>query len=154
MGAAPTLAERQRAVEEFNGRYSPGDPFWAYRGAVGDNPIAVTLRTPAELLSGHTPVAWVDGTSGCIALTHLQVRTPEQVGPDDEDEERCPICLETFKADDLCATDIELGTCHAPCLEGSPVVDLDTGEPTDGKVSTYRYDSLPQPKAASPEESQ
>lgn len=70
----PSLASRQKAVSDFNARYAMGAPFWAYRGIIGDNPLPVTLRSPAELLSGHTPVAWVDGTSGCIALTHLRPR--------------------------------------------------------------------------------
>lgn len=55
----------------------------------------------------------------------------------------CPICDETFNDDDLCATDVEEGICHAACLEGSPVVDLATGEPTSGEADTFRYDSLP-----------
>lgn len=71
----PSLAAMKRAVDQFNGRHKLGDPLWAYRGQIGDNPIAVTLRTPAEILGGHTPVAWVDGTSGCIALTHLRPRS-------------------------------------------------------------------------------
>ena len=56
-----------------------------------------------------------------------------------EPEEGCPICSIDFAPDDLCATDIELGTCHAACLDGSPVVNLDTGEPFDGPVSTFKY---------------
>ena len=63
-----------------------------------------------------------------------------------EEPDRCPICAEPFKADDQCAIDITEGTCHAACLEGSPVVDLDTEEPSDGPIWTFRYDSLPQPK--------
>lgn len=153
MAQPPSLSDRRRAVEQFNSRHAVGDPFWVFRGAIGDNPVSVTLRSPAELLSGHTPVAWFDGTSGCIALTHVKVRTPVHNEADDE-VEPCPICLDPFKPDDLCATDIELGTCHAPCLEGAPVVDLDTGEPTDGEVFTYRFDSLPQPKAVGQEEPQ
>lgn len=54
----------------------------------------------------------------------------------------CPICLEPFKPTDLCATDITEGVCHAACLEGCPTVDLDTGEPTDGPIDTYRYGDL------------
>lgn len=60
----------------------------------------------------------------------------------EEHIEKCPICDEAFKADDLCATDIEMGTCHAACLEGSPVVDLDTGEEVEAKVDTYRYSEV------------
>ncbi|QBJ13200.1 hypothetical protein EYD00_07235 [Agrobacterium sp. 33MFTa1.1] len=51
----------------------------------------------------------------------------------------CPICDVPFKADDVCATDIDEGTCHAECLAGSPVVDLDTGEPKAGPVDTFLY---------------
>lgn len=51
----------------------------------------------------------------------------------------CPICDVPFKADDVCATDIEEGTCHAECLAGSPVVDLNTGEPKAGPVDTFLY---------------
>lgn len=63
----------------------------------------------------------------------------------------CPICAGHFKAGDMCATDIELGMCHAGCLEGAPTVDLDTGEPVEGPIPTYRYDedtALSQPQAA------
>lgn len=58
----------------------------------------------------------------------------------------CPICAEPFKPDDLCASDIEMGTCHAACLEGSPVVDLDTGEEMpSGTVDTYPYSEVMEP---------
>ncbi|MBB3297852.1 MULTISPECIES: hypothetical protein [unclassified Rhizobium] len=57
----------------------------------------------------------------------------------------CDICAKPITADDICATDIELGTCHAACLEGSPTVDLETGEPLDGKPDTYRYGDLASP---------
>lgn len=70
----PTLKQRQKAVDLFNATHAPGTAFWAYRGARGENPIACTLRAPAELLGGHTPVAWLDGVSGCIALTHLELQ--------------------------------------------------------------------------------
>jgi hypothetical protein len=53
--------------------------------------------------------------------------------------EPCPVCSTLFRPDDLCATDIELGICHAKCLEGSPAVDLDTGEPAGAEIATFRY---------------
>lgn len=56
-----------------------------------------------------------------------------------DEDDLCPICAVPFKDGDLCAMDITEGTCHAACLEGSPVVDLETGEPTYGPVSTYRW---------------
>lgn len=57
----------------------------------------------------------------------------------DDDTYECPICAVPITDDDMCATDIEMGTCHAACLEGSPVVDLETGEPVEGKAGTFRY---------------
>jgi hypothetical protein len=54
-------------------------------------------------------------------------------------ENKCPVCAEPMKPDDTCSTDIELGICHAACLEGSPTVNLDTGEPMYGPIPTYRY---------------
>jgi hypothetical protein len=78
-----------------------------------------------------------------------QLRTVEELGYErglaDGRAERhsCPICTAALNPDDICATDIEMGICHAACLEGSPTVNLDTGEPTDGPIATYRYDSLP-----------
>ena len=51
----------------------------------------------------------------------------------------CPVCTKPLLDDDICATDIEMGICHAACLEGSPTVDRETGEPIDGPIDTYRY---------------
>lgn len=51
----------------------------------------------------------------------------------------CPICNQSIESGDLCATDINEGTCHAECLEGSPVVDLETGEQVEGEATTFVY---------------
>lgn len=62
-----------------------------------------------------------------------------------EATDACPVCAVAFKPDDLCQTDIEMGPCHAACLEGSPLVNLETGDPLpDGSKwpTPYRYDSL------------
>lgn len=40
----------------------------------------------------------------------------------------CPICAKPVNEGDLCLRDIDEGDCHAPCLEGAPFVDLDTGD--------------------------
>jgi hypothetical protein len=46
--------------------------------------------------------------------------------------------------EDRCASEIEMGICHAACLEGSPVVNLETGEPIEGgTVDTWRYGDDP-----------
>ncbi len=70
--------------------------------------------------------------SELAAVTEMQAAGP--------DETTCPICQAALKAGDVCATDIEMGTCHAGCLQGSPVVDLETGdELPDGELSTSPF---------------
>jgi hypothetical protein len=60
------------------------------------------------------------------------------------DEAHCDICNRPIKDSDLCATDVDLGPCHATCLEGSPIVNRETGEVIlDAKPDIYRYDGLP-----------
>lgn len=74
------------------------------------------------------------------AKEQIAVPVPLVIPEKKEDEQpSCPICAEPFKPTDLCATDIEAGTCHAACLEGSPVVDLSSGEPFDGPIHTFLY---------------
>lgn len=58
------------------------------------------------------------------------------------DKSVCPVCDEELRNGDLCASDIELGTCHADCLKGSPVVDLNTGKRVRGKASTFTFDEF------------
>ena len=58
----------------------------------------------------------------------------------------CPICDEPFQPTDLCAYDITEGTCHAACLEGSPVVDMETEEEIPGgQATTYLYREVMEP---------
>lgn len=57
-------------------------------------------------------------------------------------EARCPICSKDIRSDDMCLDDIEMGACHAACLEGAPAVDLDTGKPLPADAHApqpYRY---------------
>ncbi|MUO84851.1 hypothetical protein [Agrobacterium vitis] len=62
---------------------------------------------------------------------------------------RCPICDIAFQSKDICASDIEMGTCHADCLKGSPVVDLDTGDPLPGgKINTFLFGDDEEKRAA------
>ena len=69
--------------------------------------------------------------------------TPPAKREADEQDSCCPICAVPFKPDDICASDITEGTCHAACLEGSPVVDLDTGEEIPGgRFDTYPYSDV------------
>lgn len=55
------------------------------------------------------------------------------------DEHKCPICAKPFVMGELCAFDIDMGECHDACLEGAQVVDIETGEPSDGPILTWKY---------------
>lgn len=69
---------------------------------------------------------------------------PDQAAASDDGGTECPVCSVALAADDICARDIEMGICHAPCLEGSPVVDLETGDEIEGgKADTFRYGDDP-----------
>ena len=102
-------------------------------------PILQKYTTSAEAVSGPVP--------SYVVAQHIREMAAE-IRAAISTEDLCPVCAEPFKAGDMCATDIDLGTCHAACLEGSPVVDLDTGEPVDGPATTYRYDAYDDPRPA------
>lgn len=58
-----------------------------------------------------------------------------------DEMETCPICLQEFKCEDICAIDLTEGCCHAACLEGSTVVDLETGEEIYGAtIFTFTFE--------------
>ncbi len=81
-----------------------------------------------------------------LPFVRSALSSPVEGGTDNEaDIDTCPVCSEPLNDDDLCSTDIELGVCHAACLEGSPTVNLDTGEQVDGPIPTYRYGDLASP---------
>lgn len=63
-------------VAAWNERYPVGTPVHYWRGVRHGEPRTGTTRTAAQLLGGHTPVVWIDGTSGAIALTHVQPVVP------------------------------------------------------------------------------
>lgn len=66
-----TAVDQLAAVHAFNNTNPVGTPVRYWKGVrEGDGKTART-RTPAQLLSGHTAVVWLDGVSGCIALTHV-----------------------------------------------------------------------------------
>lgn len=63
----------------FNELYPVGTPVNAYPAARPEDDkdcarIATRTRTPAWVLSGHTPVVMVEGHGACIALTHVDPR--------------------------------------------------------------------------------
>lgn len=67
-----TPAQMQAACDAFNAKHSVGDTIMVFTGLIGENPKDVQVRYPAEIMGGHTPVVYVTGGGGCVALTHVQ----------------------------------------------------------------------------------
>ncbi|MFC4114000.1 hypothetical protein [Nonomuraea zeae] len=63
---------RQAVVTEWNARVPVGTPVRYWTGARQGEGKPSRTRTAAIVLSGHTPVVWVEGEGSFIALTHVQ----------------------------------------------------------------------------------
>lgn len=85
--AIPRL-EPEVAVHKFNSLFPVGTLVDYWRGAREFGGAELTpsgrgrLKHKATVLSGHTAVAWIEGCSGCIALTHVR---PVPEGPTNGD---------------------------------------------------------------------
>lgn len=65
--------EQAHDVDRFNAKWPVGTKVRYWTGLhEGPGKEGVT-RSRAELLSGHTAVVWIEGASGCVALTHVEV---------------------------------------------------------------------------------
>jgi hypothetical protein len=71
-GIARSTISNDALVAKWNRTFPVGTRvrYWTFDrqglGKVG------TTRSQAEVLSGHTPVVWIEGVSGCVALTHVE----------------------------------------------------------------------------------
>lgn len=65
-----TTNQKQKIVDDWNDKHPVGTPVIVNRD--GGEQFHTVTRSGAELLSGHTPVVWVKGLSGCWALTHVK----------------------------------------------------------------------------------
>ncbi len=97
------------------------------------------LEGAIEQLRNHQTQLDADGIMVGVSREALDMALAALSAPKAEAEEPCPVCAKPFSAGDTCATDIELGKCHAECLAGSPTVDLETGEPVDGPIGTFPH---------------
>lgn len=125
------LRRRLAAATPRRDRSETFAPAWAdihHMGSPAADIVAVLL-TPADY-------RFAQGLSGRLT------------GSLDDDGDSCGVCRVALLGGDVCATDVDLGTCHARCLDGAAVVNLRTGEPSDGPVHLYRYDSKPLAGAA------
>ena len=70
----PCAACLQRKCDQFNQAYPVGTEV-EYHPVIGEPAHRVrTTRTPAQVLSGHTAVVWLNDESGCVALDAVVVR--------------------------------------------------------------------------------
>lgn len=58
-----------KEVQKWNEANQVGSPV-EYRSFKGAEPKRTVTTTPAEVLQGHTAVVWLEGISGCVAISH------------------------------------------------------------------------------------
>jgi hypothetical protein len=73
MTRQPSPAALALQCAQWNERHPIGTPVTYQRddGTLADGETI----TPAQVLSGHTAVIWIDGVSGCVALDRVSPRT-------------------------------------------------------------------------------
>lgn len=60
---------KEQQVEAFNIEHPVGSPVTVRMD--GGGILDTTVKAPAQVLGGHTPVVWLDGISGCYALSRV-----------------------------------------------------------------------------------
>lgn len=61
--------DEQRKVDLWNAQYPVGHAVTIRRDS--GNTITTKTTAPAELLSGHSAVIWLEGVSGCYLLSRV-----------------------------------------------------------------------------------
>lgn len=68
------VAEPQIQVDSFNAQVPVGTFVRYWRGTREDPPSGVgKIRRAASVMGGHTAVAWIEGCSGAVSLSHVEV---------------------------------------------------------------------------------
>lgn len=63
----------QQLCNDWNRVHPVGTLVKFWRGAKEGEPSGQgTTYAPAEVLSGHTAVVWIESCRGCVALTHVE----------------------------------------------------------------------------------
>lgn len=65
----PSLKKLQKQIDTFNAKYSVGDMVHV---KTGSGLRHVKLLTPANILGGHSAVAWFEGISGCYSIEGIK----------------------------------------------------------------------------------
>lgn len=76
MRRPPSPAQLQRQVDEFNARNPVGTRVRFWRGVRQGEPSGEgVLAHPAQVMGGAA-VVWIEGCSGCVALSHVEAIQP------------------------------------------------------------------------------
>jgi hypothetical protein len=67
---AKSLAKLQKQCDEWNAAHPVGTAVICNKDFVGDVPTKT--RSEAYVLSGHSPVIFLEGISGCYHLSHVR----------------------------------------------------------------------------------
>jgi hypothetical protein len=74
-----TRREPHAEADLFNTQWPIGTRV-RYQSIKGEGPsIEYKTRTAAEVLSGHTAVVWLEGKSGCVAISHCTPVDPYEL---------------------------------------------------------------------------
>ena len=74
---------QQQECDRFNERIPVGTEVEYWRGIREGEGRRGKTRSEAQVLSGHTAVVWIEGCSGCVALSHVKPSTPATQEPSD-----------------------------------------------------------------------
>jgi hypothetical protein len=66
----------QKAVDQFNASFPVGTRVIL---RTDSGPVETTVRYPAEVLQGHSAVAWFTGVSGCYDIQGRVSAAPQPV---------------------------------------------------------------------------
>lgn len=68
--ARPNPKKLEAEVAAFNNRIRVGDEVDYFEVIEHGESKRYRTRSPAEILSGHTAVVWLEGKSGCVCCSH------------------------------------------------------------------------------------
>lgn len=73
----PSLRQCRVLIERFNKQFPVGTPLFLRKDS---GTVETVVKHEAELLGGHSPVAWFEGVSGSYSIEDNRV-TPRKVEP-------------------------------------------------------------------------
>jgi hypothetical protein len=67
----PSVKKMQAECDKFNASVKVGDEVFVKLDGV-EEPFRTRTRSEAQILSGHSPVIWLHGVSGCYLLDRVR----------------------------------------------------------------------------------